>query len=279
MILDYQEDIDYNNKALEEFLRDGMILRRTPYPALTITRDHLNELRKQVYELFCNWVLDEVGAYETQDSLEPEQPIILTKKFLLGKYEDLGQWMDDEPSGPEHIFHHYVRPTFIENVQEICSYLTRQMITTDIPDDAWDSWLETNLVDYLESSLSDSLVAFCRHIATSEAWDLGQKFTLENRNIKVAKQKLHRQECDVAREVVVKLMRKHCPDVKSSLDLNNKDWITPLKNATYLASDEELAALKLVGYPFSFSNRAQAIIQDFLKERIKERFPKVMSDG
>lgn len=43
----------------EPIIHEGFSFNRAPYPAVVITKKHLNQLRKAVYELYCDWILEE----------------------------------------------------------------------------------------------------------------------------------------------------------------------------------------------------------------------------
>ena len=274
-----QLDIAYNEKILEGPIKEGLILRRDPYSDILLTTQHLNELRRRLYELFCNWVLDET-VYEDNTWSRPR--IVeheASQEALLEKYSDISLWMDKELSGSTHPAFSNLAQTFADEVQEICYSVALEIFVTDVPPDEENEWRCSTLFDSSVMYLEEALLTFCRSISTAEAWDFGKKVTCENRAIEQAKQKVHQQKYAEAREIAVKFIQLNCSSLqKLDLSLKDKSWVPTLKEATCYATDQELDALKLVGYPLHLSNNAANLIQAFLDERIEERNKKLLKN-
>lgn len=267
-----QIDIAYNEKVLAGPIKEGLVLRRGPYSDIILTTQHLNELRRRLYELFCNWVLDgtvyEDNTWSWPRIVEHE----VSQEDLLEKYSDISSWMDKELSGSTHPAFSNLAQTFADEVQEICYSVALEIFVTDVPLDEENEWRCSTLFDSSVMHLEEALLTFCQLISTAEAWDLGSKFTREARDIEQARQEARQQKYTEAREVVDKFIQLNCSILeKLDLSLKEKSWIPTLKEATYYATDHELDALKLVGYPLRLSNNARNLIQTFLDERIKER--------
>jgi len=127
--------------------------------------------------------------------------------------------------------------------------------------------------------LEEALLAFCRRISTTEAWDFGNKFTQENRTIEQARQEARQQKYAEAREIADKFIQLNCHNLrKLELSMQDKSWVAILKEATCRATGQELDALKLIGYPLKLSNNARKLIQTFLDEKIKDHKQKVLAN-
>jgi hypothetical protein len=272
-----EEAIKFNDAALSTPLREGVVLCRTPYSDIVISKDHLNEFRKDIYEIFCNWALDE-STVEIDHSCDPPWDCsgMSTRKhveaeILLEKYTTISQWMDKEYTGQSMPSYcsgmglYYL--TLDSEISEICDELAWQILSEGLPEKEKDDWRDSNLVDHTEVSLNIALHKLCSCISTDEAWDLGHNFTEENRAIEFAEQEAHQEKCEEAREIVLKFTHKTCPELlNKKLYLNNKAWIVILKNATCRATYQELEALALIGYTLSFSNKAKDIMNAFIEK-------------
>lgn len=285
--LEIEESIEHNAKVIKNGFKEGIVIKRTPYNDLIISKNHIEEVKEEISKMFCVWVLNRTITYldHSDDPYYDHSGKVLEDECedteeLLEMYNNLREWAEQEYTGSSmpsfqsgYGLNHL---TYSDKIDEVVREYSRELLFENIPESKdRDMWVDDTLAESLELDLEEKLKDFCYDICPSEAWDLSHEKVEYELMEEELISRLRSEERHKHKIIAQQFVKKYLSNLQNiSLEMNDKYWILKLNEVLNVATKDELKALENVGLPLLFSNRAREVSKYLIEGKLTNTIPK-----